>query len=101
MTTRSIALFVAAAIAEIGGAYLVWVAIRDDKGILVGLLGALSLAIYGVVAAFQPENESDACWPPTAACSSSARWRGALPSTASALTAMTSVEPRSASWASR
>ena len=57
MTTRSIALFVAAAIAEIGGAYLVWVAIRDDKGILVGLLGALSLAIYGVVAAFQPENE--------------------------------------------
>ena len=57
MTTKSIALFVAAAIAEIGGAYLVWVAIRDDKGILVGLLGALSLAIYGVVAAFQPENE--------------------------------------------
>ena len=57
MTGRSIGLFVAAALAEIGGAYLVWVAIRDDKGLLVGLLGALSLAIYGVVAAFQPENE--------------------------------------------
>jgi small multidrug resistance family-3 protein len=57
LTARSIALFVAAALAEIGGAYLVWVAIRDDKGLLVGLLGALSLAIYGVVAAFQPENE--------------------------------------------
>jgi small multidrug resistance family-3 protein len=54
---KSVALFVAAALAEIGGAYLVWVAVRDDKGLLVGLLGALSLAIYGVVAAFQPENE--------------------------------------------
>ena len=57
MTGKSIALFVAAAIAEIGGAYLVWVAIRDDKGLMVGLLGALSLVIYGVVAALQPENE--------------------------------------------
>lgn len=57
MTGKSIALFVAAAFAEVGGAYLVWVAIRDDKGLLVGVLGALSLAIYGVVAAYQPENE--------------------------------------------
>ena len=57
MTGKSIALFVAAAFAEIGGAYLVWVAIRDDKGLLIGLLGAISLAIYGVVAAYQPENE--------------------------------------------
>ena len=57
MTGKSIALFVAAAFAEIGGAYLVWVAIRDDKGLLVGVLGGLSLAIYGVVAAHQPENE--------------------------------------------
>jgi small multidrug resistance family-3 protein len=54
---KSIALFVAAALAEIGGAYLVWTAVRDDKGLLVGLLGALSLGIYGLVAAFQPENE--------------------------------------------
>jgi len=57
VVARSIALFAAAALAEIGGAYLVWVAIKDDKGILIGLLGALSLAIYGVVAAFQPDNE--------------------------------------------
>ena len=57
MVGRSVALFVAAAIAEIGGAYLVWIAIKDDRGLLLGLLGALSLAIYGVVAAFQPEHE--------------------------------------------
>jgi small multidrug resistance family-3 protein len=32
MTGKSIALFVAAALAEIGGAYLVWIGLRDDKG---------------------------------------------------------------------
>lgn len=57
MVPKSVALFVAAALAEIGGAYLVWTAIKDDKGLLVGLLGALSLVVYGVVAAFQPEDE--------------------------------------------
>jgi small multidrug resistance family-3 protein len=57
VVARSVALFVAAAIAEIGGAYLVWTAIKDDRGLLVGLLGGLALALYGVVAAFQPDNE--------------------------------------------
>jgi small multidrug resistance family-3 protein len=57
VVAKSVALFVAAALAEIGGAYLVWTAVKDDKGIFVGLLGALSLAIYGLVAAFQPEDE--------------------------------------------
>jgi small multidrug resistance family-3 protein len=54
---KSVALFVAAAIAEIGGAYLVWVGLRDDKGPLVVALGVLALGIYGVVASLQPENE--------------------------------------------
>jgi small multidrug resistance family-3 protein len=57
VVARSVALFAAAAVAEIGGAYLVWVAIKDGKGLLVGVLGALSLVLYGVVAAFQPDNE--------------------------------------------
>ncbi len=57
MVGKSVALFVAAALAEIGGAYLVWIAVRDGRGVLVGALGALSLVIYGVVAAHQPENE--------------------------------------------
>jgi small multidrug resistance family-3 protein len=54
---KSVALFVAAAIAEIGGAYLVWTAVKDDRGLLVGLLGVLALGIYGLVAALQPEHE--------------------------------------------
>lgn len=57
MVGKSVALFVAAALAEIGGAYLIWIAIRDGRGLLVGVLGGLSLVLYGVVAAYQPDNE--------------------------------------------
>ena len=55
MTGRSIALFVVAAIAEIGGAYLMWQAIKEGRGVLFALAGALALAGYGAVAALQPE----------------------------------------------
>ncbi|MEA2356757.1 MAG: small multidrug resistance family-3 protein [Solirubrobacteraceae bacterium] len=57
MTARSIALFVAAALAEIGGAYLIWIGLREHKGVLYVALGALTLALYGVVATFQPSHE--------------------------------------------
>ncbi|UJA21526.1 YnfA family protein [Thermoleophilia bacterium SCSIO 60948] len=55
MTGRSILFFAAAALAEIGGAYLVWIAIKEDKGVGVAALGIIALGIYGVVAALQPE----------------------------------------------
>ena len=55
MTGRSILLFIAAALAEIGGAYLVWIGIKEDKGAIVVALGMLALGIYGVVAAMQPD----------------------------------------------
>jgi small multidrug resistance family-3 protein len=57
VTSRSIALFVAAAITEIGGAYLVWVGIKEHKGVAFVALGATALTAYGVVAAFQPGHE--------------------------------------------
>ena len=57
MTGKSIALFIAAALAEIGGAYLVWIGLRDDKGPLLVGLGVLALGLYGVVATLQPSNE--------------------------------------------
>jgi small multidrug resistance family-3 protein len=57
VTARSLALFAAAAVAEIGGAYLVWIGLRENKGAMFVALGALSLAIYGVVATFQPSHE--------------------------------------------
>lgn len=57
MAAKSIALFLAAAVAEIGGAYLIWIGLRDDKGPLLVLLGVVSLGLYGIVASLQPSNE--------------------------------------------
>jgi small multidrug resistance family-3 protein len=57
MTGRSIALFVLAALFEIGGAWLVWQGVRErveGRWLLVGL-GVISLGLYGVVAALQPD----------------------------------------------
>jgi small multidrug resistance family-3 protein len=57
VTARSIALFIAAAFAEIGGAYLVWLGFKEDKGIAFVALGAMALTAYGVLAALQPSQE--------------------------------------------
>jgi len=57
VTGRSIALFAAAALAEIGGAYLVWVGLREDRGALLVVLGVLALGLYGAVATLQPSHE--------------------------------------------
>ena len=55
MTARSIALFVVAAIAEIGGAYLLWQAIKEHRGVLFAVAGAIALVGYGAIAALQPD----------------------------------------------
>ena len=57
MTIRSIALFLVAAVAEIGGAFLIWIGLREHKGALCVALGALALATYGVIATLQPSHE--------------------------------------------
>ena len=55
MTIRSIALFVLAALLEIGGAWLVWQGLREHRGWLWVGIGMASLALYGMVATLQPE----------------------------------------------
>ncbi len=55
MTAKSIGLFVVAAIAEIGGAYLMWQAVKEGRGILFAAAGAAALTGYGAVAALQPD----------------------------------------------
>jgi len=55
MTARSVLLFAAAALAEIGGAYLVWIALRDGRGWWLAGLGFIALALYGVIATYQPD----------------------------------------------
>ena len=52
---RSIVLFVVAAIAEIGGAWLIWHGIREHKGLLWIGAGIAALGAYGFVATFQPD----------------------------------------------
>ncbi|MEV0390412.1 YnfA family protein [Nonomuraea sp. NPDC050643] len=52
---RSVALFLLAALAEIGGAWLVWQGWREERGLLWIGAGVLALAAYGFVATFQPE----------------------------------------------
>lgn len=52
---RSIALFVAAAVAEIGGAWLVWQGVREHRGWVWIGAGIIALGIYGFVATLQPD----------------------------------------------
>lgn len=50
----SVALFLLAALLEIGGGYLVWQWLREDAALWVGAAGGLVLVLYGVVPTFQP-----------------------------------------------
>jgi small multidrug resistance family-3 protein len=52
---RSLALFVLAAIAEIGGAWLVWQGVREQRGIAWIGAGIVALAAYGFVATLQDD----------------------------------------------
>ncbi|GJM36684.1 MAG: UPF0060 membrane protein [Acidimicrobiales bacterium] len=50
------ALFALAALAEIGGAWLVWQGVREDRGLVWIGAGIAALGAYGFVATFQSEN---------------------------------------------
>jgi small multidrug resistance family-3 protein len=52
---RSLILFAVAAVAEIGGAWLVWQGVREQRGVLWVIGGVLALGAYGFVATFQPD----------------------------------------------
>lgn len=53
---KVISIFVLAGLCEIGGGYLVWLWVKEEKPIWYGLLGAVLLISYGFVATFQPNN---------------------------------------------
>jgi small multidrug resistance family-3 protein len=55
--TRSILLFLLAAVFEIGGAWLIWQGIREHRGWLRVGLGVLALGAYGFVATLQPDSQ--------------------------------------------
>jgi small multidrug resistance family-3 protein len=50
-------LFVLAALAEIGGAWLVWQGVREHRGVAFIGAGIVALGVYGLVATLQPDAE--------------------------------------------
>ena len=52
---RSLLLFILAALAEIGGAWLIWQSVREHRSAWFAAAGVVALGAYGFVAAFQPE----------------------------------------------
>ena len=50
----TLVLFFFAALLEIGGGYLVWKWLRNHKGKILGLVGALILFSYGIIMTLQP-----------------------------------------------
>ncbi|MFD3402272.1 YnfA family protein [Kribbella sp. NPDC058693] len=54
-TLRSVLLFLLAAVAEIGGAWLIWQGWREHRGLLWIAGGIVALGAYGFVATFQPD----------------------------------------------
>ncbi|MFE9105709.1 YnfA family protein [Actinomadura geliboluensis] len=55
LVARSIALFVLAAVLEIGGAWLVWQGVREHRGWTWIGAGVIALGLYGFAATFQPD----------------------------------------------
>ncbi len=53
---RSVFLFMAAGLAEIGGGYLVWQWLRVGKPLWLGLVGCAVLVLYGVIPTLQTES---------------------------------------------
>ena len=56
MTQRiavSLLLFILAGLCEIGGGYLMWQWLREHRSVLLGLVGAAVLVLYGVMPTFQ------------------------------------------------
>lgn len=52
---RTVVLFILAAVAEIGGAWLVWQGWRENRGVWWITGGIIALGAYGFIATFQPD----------------------------------------------
>jgi small multidrug resistance family-3 protein len=86
---RSLLLFALAAVAEIGGAWLVWQGVREHRGWLWLGSGVVALGAYGFVATLQPDANFGRILAAYGGSSSRAAWPGAWSSTASGRTAST------------
>ncbi|MGT2425089.1 YnfA family protein [Amnibacterium kyonggiense] len=53
---RTIVVFLLAALAEIGGAWLIWQSVREHKPVWWAGAGVMALAAYGFIATLQPDS---------------------------------------------
>lgn len=56
MPIKTVVLFALAALAEIGGTWLIWQGLREHRGLLWLAGGVVVLGFYGFVAALQPDS---------------------------------------------
>jgi small multidrug resistance family-3 protein len=57
VVVRSVLLYTAAGLAELGGAWLVWQGLREHRSVALVALGALVLIGYGTLIALQPAGD--------------------------------------------
>ncbi len=55
---KSLLFFIVAGLFEIGGGYLIWLWLREGKGLLYGIVGAIILIFYGIIPTLQPQSAS-------------------------------------------
>lgn len=53
---KTILIFILAGLCEIGGGYLIWIAVREGKSPWYAALGAIILILYGYIATLQTSN---------------------------------------------
>lgn len=53
---RSLSIFILAGLCEIGGGYLMWLWLKESKPLYLGIIGAVVLIAYGIVATWQTAN---------------------------------------------
>lgn len=51
---KSLLYFVAAGLCEIGGGYLIWLWLRENRSIWLAAAGAIVLVLYGIIPTLQP-----------------------------------------------
>jgi small multidrug resistance family-3 protein len=53
MVLRSIVLFIVAGLCEIAGGYMIWIWLREGRGVEYAVLGAILLVLYGLIPTLQ------------------------------------------------
>jgi small multidrug resistance family-3 protein len=53
---KSLLIFILAGLCEIGGGYLIWQWLKNDKPYWYGIIGGIILIAYGIVATWQTAN---------------------------------------------